>query len=133
MLQGGFILNKVDKNLLFSVAGRKIMNEHQTQTPAQPADTIESLRVSRDMLIEEIKSYGKKFTQQAGVIISLESRIAILEKDLSSEIVRNALLSSENEELKHQIEMYVNAQKTFVRDLQRSQGTKWYKRVLGKR
>lgn len=109
------------------------MDNDQTETLKHLTDANESLRLSRDLLMEEVKSYAKKFTQQAGVIISLETRNAILEKDLSAEVLSNAVLSSENEELKRQVEMYVNAQKTFVRDLQRVRQTKWYNRLLGKK
>src|SRR5690349_4889705 len=108
------------------------MNKNQTQTLQQLKETNESLRVSRDMLMEEVKLYAQKFTQQAGTIISLETRIGVLKKDLSAEILRNAILASENEELKQRVDMHLKAQKTFVRDIQRTRTNKWYRRLLGK-
>lgn len=106
--------------------------EPTTETLNQRAETNECLRLSRDKLMEEMKLHSQRFTQQAGIIISLETRNAALQKELSSQILRNAVLSSENDELKQQIALHVAAQKNLARDVKKSRKTRWYLRFLAR-
>lgn len=109
------------------------MNLQTSDQIKQPTETHEALRSNRNELAEEIKSLSRKITELSGTIVALEYRNARLEKDFSEELLRNALLSSENEELKQQIETLLQTQKVLIRDLQRSHATKWYKRFLRSR